>query len=323
MSIAALAILGTLVYLLTGGTIFSQKVTIHLYIPDATGLGPGSPVRVDGIGVGKVSSVALTGSNQPDRIVKVTMTVEREHLPLIPSDSTAQISSDTMIGDKFVDISSGKSPKRIGGGTEIAYQADTALLKSLDMSQFEQQLRTMDAVITDIERGRSRVGQFVVGEETYSSLQKNLLAMETSLWRAADATTEVGSALTTDRLYRQVSDPLRKLDQSLARLQSAQDSGGRLLRDPAQYEELRKDAASYRTSVADLRASGFLASDAQYVEWSRGLASLIQKVAQMNASPYLATSELYDNLNGAAAALRDNLKDFRLNPKKFLRLKLF
>ncbi len=76
----ALAILGTIAYLLTGGTLLESTATLYLYVSDATGLGSGSPVRVNGIGVGKVQSVLLSGSTNPDRVVKITMIVERERL---------------------------------------------------------------------------------------------------------------------------------------------------------------------------------------------------------------------------------------------------
>ena len=78
--LAALLILGTLVYLLTGGTFLEAKAQIYLYLPDATGIAAGSPVRVDGISVGKVRLVELSGSNEPNRVVKVTMTVDRDRL---------------------------------------------------------------------------------------------------------------------------------------------------------------------------------------------------------------------------------------------------
>src|ERR1051325_4313175 len=100
VTLAAIAILGTLVYLLSGGTLFQQKATLYLFIPDATGLGPESPVRVDGIGVGKVEDVFLSRSTDPHRVVRVVMRLERAFLPRIPADSWAQLSSDSLIGDK-------------------------------------------------------------------------------------------------------------------------------------------------------------------------------------------------------------------------------
>src|ERR1035437_10717688 len=83
----AMVILSILAYLLTGGSVLTEKATMYLYIPDATGLGPGAPVRVNGIGVGKVRLVDLSGSTEPNRIVKVTLTVERDRLASIPDDS--------------------------------------------------------------------------------------------------------------------------------------------------------------------------------------------------------------------------------------------
>ena len=60
--LAGLLILGTLSLLLTGGTLMQPKSVVYLYLPDATGVSAGSPVRVDGIGVGKVTLVELSGS---------------------------------------------------------------------------------------------------------------------------------------------------------------------------------------------------------------------------------------------------------------------
>src|SRR5207248_3001918 len=92
--LVAVVILSTLVYLLSGGTLLEPKANLYIYIPDATGLAKGSPARVDGIGVGKVSSVDLTELKQPNRIVKVTIRVERNRLASIPEDSYVQLSSD-------------------------------------------------------------------------------------------------------------------------------------------------------------------------------------------------------------------------------------
>src|SRR5580692_607391 len=80
---AGLAILLTLIFLLTGGTLLERKVTLYLYVSDATGLSSESPVRVDGIDAGVVRLVELTGSNDPKRIVRVTMAVERNKLDSI------------------------------------------------------------------------------------------------------------------------------------------------------------------------------------------------------------------------------------------------
>src|SRR5579863_8998398 len=91
--IVGLLILVTLVYLLTGGTLLEPKAKVFLYIPDASGLDKDSPVRVDGIDVGKVARVELSGQNDPNRVVRVVMILEKERLSSMTDDSFAEISS--------------------------------------------------------------------------------------------------------------------------------------------------------------------------------------------------------------------------------------
>jgi phospholipid/cholesterol/gamma-HCH transport system substrate-binding protein len=320
---AALVILSVLAYLLTGGSLLTQRATMYLYIPDATGLESGAPVRVDGIGVGKVRSVSLSGSSQPNRVVKVTMTVERSRLASIPDDSTAQLASETMIGDKFVDITSGTSRRYVSPGGEVVFKGSPELLKTEDIAQFEKQLKTIDAVLDDIEQGRSDLGQFVMGDQMYRDLRKRFAQIESGIRAAASTTSDVGRELHTDLLYRQISQPLLELDGNLARLQSGQGGAGQLLRDSARYDKLRSDLEGLRRSIADLRAADLMRSDTLYADWNRRVLSLIESVDAFNSDPAMATSQAYDNLNGFARELQDTMRDFRQNPRKFMRMKVF
>lgn len=323
VAIAATAILGVVVYLLTGGTLLVEKATLYLYLPDATGLDPGSAVRVNGIGVGKIDNVALSGSNLPSRVVRLVLKIERNHLSDIPVDSTAQISSDGVTGDEYVDVTQGRSATRIQAGMEVAYKSAPELLKTLDIQQFRQQLNSADATLTDIEQGKGLVGQFVVGTETYTDLRKMLVDADRGFREAVSATTSAGHLVRTDELYRQVRDPLVELDNGLARIQAGQGDIGRLLREDGQYQHLREQAAGLRKSIADLRAQPFLTSDDLYNSWSQELDSLIGQVDRINASSAFSNSADYDNLNGTLRELRGSLRDFRMNPGKFMRLKLF
>jgi hypothetical protein len=321
VSVAAIAILSVLIFLLTGGALFTERVTLYVYIPDGTGLGKDSPVRVDGVTVGKVSGVSLSGSRDPNRVVKVSLLVDRSTLAAIPRESYAQLSFEDPVGNKYVDITSrGTTPR--APESEITYKEQTDFMKSLDLQQFEQQLRQVDAVLTDIETGTSRVGQFVLGTQMYSDLRRRLAQIENDIRAAASTTSQVGEALYTDRLYRQVSEPVLAFDQALARLQSGQGAG-LYLRDSAQYDQLRAAAADLGRAMAGLHNDPMLQSDALYREWTSGAVQLIQSVDQLNTNPMFATSEVYDNLNGAAKQFRDTLRDFREHSSKYLRTKIF
>jgi phospholipid/cholesterol/gamma-HCH transport system substrate-binding protein len=321
--VSACAILGALLYLLAGRSLLRENTVLFLFIPDATGLGPGSPVRVDGIDVGKVTSVALSGSSQPDRVVKVILSVNRDRLREIPVDSFSQISADNVVGDQFVDVTSGRSGEHVRPGGEIAYKAQPELLKTLDISQFESQLRTLDAVLSDIEAGRGLVGQFVIGEDMYDGLTRQVTEILRGIRAAARTVTPAGQALYSDRLHRDIFNTLAGFDKTLARLEAGQDPGGRFLRDPAEYQSLRAAAADLRRSIAGWRGSELVSSDSLYTDWNARISSLIRAVDEFNAGPALSSSQLYDSLNGAAKELGEALRDLRSDPKKFLRIKVF
>lgn len=321
--VAALLILGTLSFLLTGGTLLEPKVQIYLYLPDATGVSPGSPVRVDGIGVGKVTLVELSGSNEPNRVVKVTMNVGRDRLPSITDDSTAETTSDTIIGDKFVDVTSGASARHLMAGGELHFKSSGDLMQRLDIAQFQQQMHLIELVLDDIEQGKGPLGAFIQGDTIYNDLRNRITQLQRGIHVAADTTTAVGEALYTDALYRKLIEPLRQLDESLARLQSGQGTGGALLRDTRQYEQARAQVADLRRSIASLHGAEMMTSPRAYDDWTRQASALIRQVDEFNAGPMLTNSAVYDNLQGMAREFQTTTREFRQNPQKFLRIKLF
>ena len=323
VALVAFTILSVIFYLLTGGTLLQEKTSLYLYVPDATGIGPGSPVRVDGIDVGKVHTVALSGLTQPDRIVRVSMTVERDWLPSIPADSYAQLSSDTLIGDKFVDISSGASRVAIQPNAYITYKDNPDIMKRLDLTQFRKQIAQVDAVLTEIEQGRGLLGEFVQGTGMYEEWRKLLRESQAAVDAVTARNGKLGSEVYSDRTYQQVRQKLTEIDQSLARIQSGQGEMGALMRDDAQYQQFLAGLAGLRKTLTDLGAGPFFQSDDDYANWSRQLAGLIRSVDNFNAFPPMLTPDLYDSLAGMSRELQSSLKDFRVNPKKYLRLKIF
>jgi phospholipid/cholesterol/gamma-HCH transport system substrate-binding protein len=323
VTLVSLLILGTLMYLLSGGGLFTSRVVIYLYVPDATGIEPGAPVRVDGIDVGRVAAIGLSGSKQPNRVIRASLKVDRAQLPSIHTDSTAQISADTLIGDKFVDIASGPGVTGIRPGGELRLKEQTDLMRTLDLVQFAEQLRQIDAAIGDIENGRNAVGQLVLSEDLYNDLRDRLTGLEKGLRRAADVSGTLGQAIYGRDLYQRIAEPLEALDHSIGLIQEGQGTAGHLLRDDAEYRNLESQMEDLRKGIAEARSGPLLASDALYADWNRKLGQWIATVDEVNSNPAFESSAAYDNLNGMAQTLRDTLRDFRQNPRKYLRLKVF
>ncbi len=323
VTLVSALILFTLFYLLSGGSLLSQKVPVYLYLPDGQGLEPDAPVRVDGVDVGKVTIVRLSGSADPNRTVQVVMDVARGRLAGIPVNSEAEISSDSVIGDAFVDITSHAAPTTLQPGGEIRMKKSTEPMKAIDILDLEKQLREFNALLTDLDTGRGPVGQWVQGRKMYDDLVKRSAEIERALRAAVSATSAVGQALYTDEKYRKLSTAAARLDGALAALQDGQGGAGRLLRDGAQYDALRDTLGGIRQSIAVLHARPMMQSSDAYAEWNRSLAALIRQVDDFNSTPALTTSATYESLEGTAREMRDSMHEFRTHPEKFLRMKLF
>ena len=321
--VVSLLILLTLAILLTGGTLLERKAHLYLEVPDATGLDSGSPVRVDGIIVGKVDRVVFSGSTEPNRVIRLQLSIEHERLASITNDSIAQISNDSVVGDKYVDITSGKAPEHVPENGQLRFKAQPDLMRSIDIPAFEAQLRSVDATLADIEHGRNQLGQFWQGDQVYRRLQHRFDEAQAALHSAVQTTGNVGSVLYTDAKYQALREPWVRFDRKLAEIQSGQTTLGSYLRDPAKFEEFRSDIASLRKALTDFRSSDLIQSASTYESVTRTVADLGRSVDDFNANPMFVSSDLYERLNGSAREVQHNVKDFRENPKKYLRLKIF
>jgi phospholipid/cholesterol/gamma-HCH transport system substrate-binding protein len=184
-------------------------------------------------------------------------------------------------------------------------------------------MHLIEVLLDDIDQGRSPLGEFIKGETLYNDLRDKIAKLQRGIHVAADTTTAVGQALYTDALYRQISEPLRQLDASLARLQAGQGAGGALLRTTQQYQQALAQVGDLRHSIQSLHVSQMMTDNGTYGGWVQAVAAMSRQVDDFNATPMLTSSAVYDNLQGMAKELQTTTKEFRENPKKYLRIKMF
>lgn len=323
VTIASAAIFLVLVFLLSGGTWFQPRVALYIYIPDATGLSAGAPVRVSGIGVGSIKNVSLSGSEQPDRIVKLTLSIDQQYLAGITAGSYAQTETESAIGNEYIEIHRGPGAVSIPPGGEIPFRPQPTLIETQNIEQLTKQVRAVEALLDQIEQGKNPTGELLLSDRLYNQAREEIATFQTQITRLRNPRNPVGKLLYTDDAYRQFREPLVRLDRAVVSLESAQSPIGKLLRENTQYNALMTSLTGLRGSIAKLQTDPFFNSDEAFTSWNRELASLIQSVDQFQISPLLSTSELYDNLTGFATGLRNNLHDFRNHPQKYLRLKIF
>jgi phospholipid/cholesterol/gamma-HCH transport system substrate-binding protein len=83
---------------------------------DASGLGPGSEVRMSGVKIGTVHSQEL----DPDTFVAVVTLNISESIKL-PRDTSARIIADGLLGSNFIALEPGGDEETIAPGEEITF----------------------------------------------------------------------------------------------------------------------------------------------------------------------------------------------------------
>tara|TARA_B100000686_G_scaffold319458_1_gene370222 strand:+ start:4876 stop:5427 length:552 start_codon:yes stop_codon:yes gene_type:complete len=129
-------IMGAVVILLAVGFVyFFQKTTdigkvggyeIQAKFSKIDGLSRGTPVRISGVDVGKVTDFELDSESY---MAIVTMNIQ-DGIE-IPFDTAAVISSESLLGGKYLSLEPGADPEMLAEGDMIEYTQSTPGLEAL------------------------------------------------------------------------------------------------------------------------------------------------------------------------------------------------
>jgi phospholipid/cholesterol/gamma-HCH transport system substrate-binding protein len=338
MAMIALALLGFLVFLMTGEKrFFATNVRLYTYLDDSYAITPAAPVRLNGILAGKISKVELSGDPNPSRVIRVEMEVDEQMLANIPTDSLAAVASANVLGTKYINIKRGQGQTMVEPGGEIG-SIETRGIEDVvasghdTMTAARNILRRLEAIILEIEGGRGSIGKFLKDETLYNNLAGTVTEAHKLTQALNRGEGTIGRLIYEDELYQQIRGTMARLDNIINDVQQGQGTAGKLLKDPALYEETRKTVAEIRLLVADLNAgkgtAGKLLKDEQlHTRINSATAKLDALLAKINAGEgtlgqLVVNPQLYESMNGASYELHQLMKDFRANPKKFLRIQL-
>jgi phospholipid/cholesterol/gamma-HCH transport system substrate-binding protein len=178
--VITLAILATGVFLIgSRESMFRPSYQVRADFDNVAGLNEGADVRVGGLRKGSVKNILLP--KLPNGKVVVLMDLEKETQSIVKLDSLAEIKSEGMLGDKYVEISFGSmEAAKLRGGETIGSQPPVDISdlfakanKILDTTEgalenVQNATSNINEISTKINQGQGTVGALINDKTIYN-----------------------------------------------------------------------------------------------------------------------------------------------------------
>jgi len=334
----AMAITGALIFLLTSQSNFlTGEFQLRTYLADSAGMAENAQVRLNGIFVGHIAKVQLSGSHDPKRTVEIQMKISRKYLDLIPDDSKAAISASNLLGDKYINITKGTHPKHVEPGGEIASLQTQDIPEILEqasglLGQFQTILGRVDGLLAVVDAGQGNLGKLLKDDSLYNRANALVGEVGQLVKDVKNSNGTISKVLYSDELYNDIRKVIARTDDMLAQVQQGKGTAGKLLYDPAIADEARATIQEAKKMLNNLNAGkGTAGKLLTNDELSNQLNAVLQKVTtsidklnsgQGTIGQLMVNPQLYDSMNGVSRELNSLLADVHKNPKKFLTIRL-
>jgi phospholipid/cholesterol/gamma-HCH transport system substrate-binding protein len=262
--LVAVAVLAFGVFLIGDqNNLFSRKNRYYIDFQSAGGLKQGNPVQLNGVDVGAVDRVILP-TDPARKLIRVWITVDRAFAGRVRTDSRARIKTLGLLGDKFVEITSG-SPGFPIVPSDGKVQAAPATNVDAILSSGED---VMDNVVTishqltnilaRMERGEGLLGQLTSNTPDSLRMRRSLVGTFESFERIASTVENGDGPLPRLLNDRELADRLARAVVSLEAVTASVQNGPGLLpgllNDPATRQSFDTTLATLNQVARDLQA---------------------------------------------------------------------
>lgn len=291
--------------------------------------------------------------------IVVLMQIREEYRDWIRLDSHISLGSVGLLGDKYVDISLGRSgdqPKivkdklegffkdkeidvvEITGRTQTGYQELVTGANDI-LANFQTLSSKIQDIVGRFEAGEGTVGKLLNDSSFYNNLNDTVVAAKGTVNKASDLMQGISAGdgtipllLRERTIFDKIEGSMTRLETLLTEIESGEGSAAQLIKNPKLYNDAARTMASLRSFTQQLETGegtlGKLSKDDQlYTELVRTLAKLSGFVNDIEEGKgtlgRLANDEqLYQSMNQLSGEVLKLIYDFRQNPRRFMTVKL-
>ena len=187
LTITALGVLAASAFLVgEKNHLFQRMNRYSVQFQTVAGLAKGSPVQLSGVNVGTVDGVVLP-EGVDDEFLTVWISLERRYGDRIRADSVARIKTLGLLGDKYIDVTSGSREAVVilsGGQIAAAPATDVDKLIASGEDAVENVVAisvSLRSILGRMEAGEGILGQLTTDNEAGKRAKEGFLAIVASL----------------------------------------------------------------------------------------------------------------------------------------------
>jgi phospholipid/cholesterol/gamma-HCH transport system substrate-binding protein len=336
--LAGLAILAVAVFYVTGAGILGPKYRLITYLPEVEGLETGAPVRLDGVAIGNVQSIALTPRPQdPDHNITLVLRIDKRYQNDIRTDSTASLITEGLLGNRYVTISRGLTGAVIPPNGIVPGKEEAAMKQMVERgAELMQNLGALSddlrGIVGDVHTGRGTLGKLMNDPSLYNHLDSTAAKLDAVVASIQSGQGTMGKLVYSDEMYQKTGMAVDHVNNLLGAVEQQKGTVGKLVYDPAVYDSA-KSLVDKGNALLDGVNEGkgslgkLVHDDALYNNVRDASANVRDATGKLNSNQgtlgrFFTDPAFYDNVTGLSGDLRLMVNDFRQNPKKFLHVKL-
>lgn len=312
--VITLALLVLLVAIFFAGgieKIFSPKMDLKVQFQDVRGLRKGAPVWIFGTEVGSVREIHL------DRALGavVTISLKKNVQGFIKKDARASILTMGLLGDKYIELSTG-SPKEepIGRGEMIKGSVPVEISEVMEIAgvsigKIGDVINRLDNLILKIDEGEGTLAKFLTDPSIYDNLNRSVKTLSLTLEEIKGSRGTLKMFVEDPSLYQRmvsavssIEEFAKKTNESVGeitrKVNESQGTLKKLVEDPSLYDKALATVSSIEQLTKNI---GQISQDIE--KFTKGLNEKTGTLKRMIDDP-----SLYDNLNQSSAHLSSILK---------------
>ena len=312
---AGLVITGSLLLLiftvfLAGGieNIFSPKTELKAQLHDVRGLRKGAPVWVSGIEIGFVRDIQL----HPVSGTLVTLAVRKTALDYVHKDSEASVMTMGLLGDKYLELSSGtQEAGHIQAGDVITGSAqaefnDVMSSSAESIHRMIDVIDKLDSIITKIDKSEGTLSRLLTDPSVHNTLLDATRSLAVLMKKMEHSQGTMKMLIDDPALYQKMVDASSSLEEFIRKTNESSGTLKKLVEDPSLYDNLDKTAKT-------------LALIADRIERGEGLAgSLVRDEGLSNE-----LKETIAELKTLTKEIGSLTNDIKAHPTKYFKFSLF